>query len=362
MDILDPRSADRTTRETLLAWLAVQRAFALAPQKLPSVFRTEAEPGRQLRAFDIAPFSRAQGARLLEGFARLGVRALPIASPLYPPRLLRLVDAPPLLLVRGVAELLLARSVAMVGARAATSYGLSVARELAQGVARAGFVVVSGLARGIDAAAHRGALDAGGATVAFQACGPERIYPAVHRGLADEVLESGALITELPPGMPPRPPYFPLRNRLISAIAEAVVVVEARVRSGSLTTARHAAEQGIEVFAVPGPIDRKTSEGPHLLLRDGATLLTDASELLQALGVETHAKSQRVSQPTVPAPQDPLARKVWDALRSEARPADTLARDLGLAPGVLAGALTSLEIDGRARQDRDGCWTLTSPA
>lgn len=368
MDILDPRSEDPSVLAELLAWLALQRAFAFSPERLPAAIRTTEDPQRLLREMRLPPLPQEESRRLPALLAERGVRALPIASPLYPPRLLRLSDAPPLLLVRGTAELLHARTVSVVGARAATGYGLSVAREVATALAEAGFVVVSGLARGIDAAAHRAALAASGATVAFQACGPERVYPASHRRLADEVAGFGAVVTELPVGTPPRAPYFPLRNRLISAISEALVVVEARIRSGSLTTARHAAEQGVEVFAVPGPIHRPTSEGPHQLLRDGASLLGGKGDLLQALGVsEAPAKSLPGSSASASsastagagvraAPQDPLLRRVLEALSRESRSEEALARDLELDAGAVAGALARLEIEGHALQDRDGCW------
>jgi DNA processing protein len=245
-----------------------------------------------------------------------------------------------------------------VGARAATRYGLETAKRLATEFARAGLAVISGLARGIDAAAHEGALAAGGATLGFGACGPERVYPAEHQALAGRVIQRGALVTEFPVGTPPRAPYFPLRNRLISGLSEAVVVVEARIRSGSLTTARHAANQGVDVWAVPGELGRAGSQGPLLLLREGAGLVTEARDVLDALGLASTAPgSGGASLPGSP-PKDPLMRRVWEQLLTEPRSHDELAVGLDLAAGPLASALTALELDGRVAKDRDGRWSV----
>ena len=361
MDILDPRDRDHEHREALCAWLAVQRAFALKPEKLPDVFRTATEPQRHFRDHAIAPLTAEERERVIRVLTRYHVRVLPIASPLYPPRLLRLVDAPPVLTTRGNPALLRARCVAVVGARAATTYGLSVATGLARDLARAGLAVVSGLARGIDAAAHRGALAGGGATVALQACGPETVYPASHRALAGKVIEHGTLVTEFPVGTPPRAPYFPLRNRLISALSEAVIVVEARIRSGSLTTARHAAEQGVDVWAVPGPIDRPTSQGPLLLIREGAGVITQARDLLESLDCAPGLSGSLADAGAAPPePKDPVERRVWRALRAEPRNPDELARSLSLPAAALGAALAALEVEGRVWQDRDGRFAIAS--
>jgi DNA processing protein len=258
-----------------------------------------------------------------------------------------------LLLVRGRADILHARGVAIVGARAATVYGLGVARDLAAALASAGVLVISGLARGVDAAAHRAALDAGGSTLAFSACGPERTYPAEHADLAREICEGGAVVTEMPPGTPPRSAYFPLRNRLIAGLAEIVVVVEGRARSGSLVTARKALDQGGEVMAVPGPITAVTSRGPNLLLRDGAAPVLGPEDVLRALGIE-----EPVASPAPPAASAPHAdvrcRAVLARLESEPVARDDLARDLGWSVGELALVMLELELAGDVQLDRDG--------
>ena len=389
MDVFDPREAAPEERAAFLAWLAVQRRFGLSrSRRLPAAFRqlgaggagAPADVAALARSHGVAPLAAGESQTLLRALAQAGVRGVPLGSAFYPARLARLDDAPPLLFVRGNPGLLLARCVAMVGARAATPYGQRVARQFASELARAGLVVVSGLALGVDAAAHQGALEAGGATIAFLACGPERIYPNAHRGLAGRVAGQGAVVSEFPVGAPPRSYHFPYRNRLISAISEAVVVVEARIRSGSLTTADHAARQGVDVWAVPGPVDRPTSEGPHRLLRDGAAPLTAAADLLEQLGLSpprrkaaARAKSQKAAAPpsagsaaaapaasTAPADSaalgDALARGALEALRTEPRDEEELSALLEAAPGAIAAALARLEIEGLVCRGRDGRW------
>jgi DNA processing protein len=223
-----------------------------------------------------------------------------------------------------------------------------VARRLARELVREGFGVVSGLAHGIDAAAHRGALEEGGATVAVLGCGPDRVYPADHEALADEIAHGGAVMSELPPGARPLPHHFPLRNRLIGALGRAVVVVEANARSGSLITAEHAAEQGREVLAVPGPLDAATSDGPNLLLRDGARPVLDASDVLAAIApFELRPRAPAATMP-------PDAAELAERLREEPATRDELATRLGLSPQELARRLLPLELDGRVREGDDG--------
>jgi len=343
-EILDPRDPRPKARRALRGWLAFQKSYALAP--VDGVTRLLAEgpppPLPATPALDQA----------VEALAHHRVRALPFTSPAYPEGLRRLSDAAPLLLVRGDPSVLAAACVSIVGSRAATVYGLDVARRLAGDLARAGVVVVSGLARGIDAAAHRGALEAGGCTVAFQACGPDRVYPAAHRSLAEQIAERGAVVSELPLGTPPRAPYFPLRNRLISAASVALVVVEARERSGSLVTARHAADQGVEVLAVPGPITAPTSAGPNRLISEGARPLLSPDDVLEAAG-PGRLPAQPAELPRAsPAAAD--AGAVLEALGPGPLSRDELGRALGWEPGKLAAALLELELSKRVAEDRDG--------
>jgi DNA processing protein len=288
---------------------------------------------------------------------------VPISSGFYPERVRRLVDAPPLLLVRGNAALLLVRAVALVGARACTAYGRMVAREIAGGAARAGLLVVSGLARGIDGAAHEAALEAGGASLAFLPCGIEQVYPASHRRLASALEASGALVSEFPVGTPPRAPYFPLRNRLISALSEVVIVVEGRIASGTLVTARHAANQGVDVLAVPGPVHSPTSAGPHRLLRDGAGIVTSAADLCALLGIEAKPAppaAARAGRDSAGDERSALAARALELLREEPLAREALAAKLGASAGDLSAALLELELSGAACEDRDGRWTPIS--
>lgn len=291
---------------------------------------------------------------------RIGARGVPLDSEAYPARLARLSDPSPLLLVRGEVEALSAPCVAIVGSRAATTYGLATAETLAHDLARAGAIVVSGLALGIDAAAHRGALAAGGRTIAVLACGPDRIYPARHRDLAQRIVRHGAIVSELPVGTHPLPPFFPLRNRLISGLSSAVVIVEARERSGSLITARHAADQGVDVFAVPGPISAPTSVGPNRLLRDGAGVALEAADVLAGLGMlvapdRPAAGAEGASaQSAVGTRRKPLLAE----LSRERATRDELSRRLGRRPDQLALDLLELELAGEIVRDRDGRWGM----
>ncbi len=353
-DLLDPSEASGQQAAALRAWLNFQASLHLDPVQAANLLRRTADPEAALRLSGRRPpLDRAQLDARVDLLRGIDVKALPLPSTRYPARLRELADAAPLLLIRGNPDALNARGVAIVGARAATVYGLEVARELAGELAAAGVVVISGLARGIDAAAHRGALAAGGRTLAFSACGPERIYPAQHRRLAHQICERGAVVTEMPPGTAPRPAYFPLRNRLIAGLAELVVVVEARERSGSLVTARRALDQGGEVMAVPGPINAATSRGPNLLLRDGAAPVLGAGDVLQALGLEppvVGGSGESVSAPEV----DGTERAVLARLERAPASRDDLARALGWSIQELGVVVMELELAGRVRLDRDG--------
>jgi DNA processing protein len=213
-----------------------------------------------------------------------GIDILTEAQAAYPRMLREIYDPPGVLFVRGEIKPNDAVAIGIVGTRHATQYGLRQAERLASGLSRAGLTIVSGLARGIDAAAHRGALNAGGRTLAVLASGVMNIYPPEHDQLATEVVAQGALISEAPPRMEPLPGTFPQRNRIISGLSLGVLVVEAAERSGALITAKHAMEQGREVFAMPGNVDSRASKGCHQLLRDGAKLVETVDDVLEELG------------------------------------------------------------------------------
>jgi DNA processing protein len=213
----------------------------------------------------------------------------------YPPLLAEIADPPSQIWIRGERALLTRTAVAVIGARGASQEGLIAAREIACDLARAGIVVVSGLARGIDSAAHQGALDGGGKTIAVLGTGIDRVYPPENNLLTDNIAASGLLITEFPPGAHPEDWHFPRRNRIISGLSRAVVIVEAREKSGSLITARLAADQGRDVMAVPGTVVGGRNRGANALLRDGAKLVESAVDILQELGLD-HGPAARIAE------------------------------------------------------------------
>ena len=333
-------------------WLALQCAGALQPLEVMRGLRAGLGPRAALALLPAR--LRPDGGRLREARRLLGAaggRLLPWGAPGYPPRLAPLPDTAPVLALRGEREALSADAVAIVGSRAASREGLAFARRLAAELSEAGVVVISGLAYGIDAAAHRGALEAGGRSVAVQACGLDCVYPASHRRLADRLASQGAVVTEFPPGMRPRPAFFPLRNRLISGLSRALVVVEARERSGSLASARHALDQGVEVFAAPGPVSSPGHAGSNRLLRDGARVLLETRDLLDELA---WPHTPRAPETALALTQQ--AREVLDALRGGPLPADALTRRTQQSPGRLAAALLELELAAAAVRERDGRW------
>lgn len=250
--------------------------------------------------------------------------------------------------------------IAIVGSRRATSYGLRVAHRLAEDLSHRGVVVVSGLARGIDAAAHRGALCGPTPTVAVMATGLDRVYPPEHTDLADQIARAGALVSEAPPGTPPVPSRFPVRNRIISGLSKGVVVVEAAIRSGALITARMAADEGRDVFAVPGSVENPLTEGTHALLRDGAILVRDVEDIVREFPtlplarVHTRARTYAHARADS-APQDPELADVWELLDLDMpRHHDEVARQLGISASELNRRLTMLEMGNYIIGDAGG--------
>ncbi|HYM64819.1 MAG TPA: DNA-processing protein DprA [Gaiellaceae bacterium] len=264
-------------------------------------------------------------------------------SSVYPALLRELTDAPSdLYLRKGAAELLSRPSVAIVGARSCSAYGAQVARMLGRELAAAGLVVVSGLARGIDGEAHRGALAAGGVTVAVLGCGIDRNYPARHAELAARIVDVGEIVSEYEPGVEPAPWRFPARNRIVAGLTLATVIVEARTRSGALITADFALELHREVFAVPGEITSALSAGTNDLLRQGAAPLLSARDVLDVLGLEL------ASRPRPGTAVSAAASAVLRLLADGARGTDELTRKSGRESGEVAAALVELELAGLA--------------
>lgn len=306
--------------------------------------RCGAEPDPAAEAASL--LSRAE--RVLADAAHLGQSAVALGGDGYPPALADIPDPPPVLWLRGAPEILRwPRMVALVGARAATPGGLALAAHLAAGLAEAGVVVVSGLARGIDSAAHRAALERGGASIGVLGSSLDCLYPAEHRGLAEALGVQGAVVSEHVPGTPPLAFHFPLRNRIISGLSSAVVVVEASEKSGSLITAMAAADQGREVMAVPGPVGPGRHRGGHALLRDGARLVEGPEDILIELGwlaADTPSRSAR------PALEPALARELGLDTSADDFSSDEVAAATGWPMARVNARLAVLEIEGRIQR------------
>jgi DNA processing protein len=271
-------------------------------------------------------------------------RVVTLADDDYPPMLKEIIDPPLVLHVRGDVSLLLRTGIAVVGSRRATPYGINAAAQLASQLAVAGLVVVSGLARGIDAAAHQAALDARGPTVAVLGTGIDVVYPRGNARLFRRIENEGLIVSEFPPGTPPRPENFPIRNRVISGLSRGTVIVEATRRSGSLITARMAAEQGRDVFAVPGSIFSAGSEGTHRLIQYGAKLVHDANDVLEEL-----PGGLRVLDKDAAEPESPLREVLASLSRDEGAHIDTVAAKLRRTPATVAESLLQLELGGWIR-------------
>jgi DNA processing protein len=282
----------------------------------------------------------AAASRALDEAPRMSVSPVVLFDPRYPALLAATPDPPPVIWLKGSQPHLTRPAVAVVGSRAATPYALQVGTRLASELAQRSIVVVSGLARGVDSAAHQGCLEAGGATVAVQGCGLDRVYPVEHEDLATRIARYGLLVSELAPGAPPLPEHFPLRNRIISGISLATVVVEASERSGSLITARYALEQGREVMAVPGSVLSGRNRGSHALLKDGARVVETADDVLEGLG---WAALPATDDSDKPLPDDTLlaTMAVGEAYGLEELAALTSTAGIDLLP-----RLTQLEIAG----------------
>jgi DNA processing protein len=277
-----------------------------------------------------------------------GLTSLVWTEPKYPPPLAAIIDPPPAIWTRGSLAAFERPAVAIVGSRAASPYALEVASRLAAEVAAQGFSVVSGLARGVDSAAHRGALSAGGVTIAVLGCAADVIYPAEHASLAREIQSDGLVMSELVPGTPPLPHFFPQRNRLISGLSLAVVVVEAGEQSGSLITARCALEQGRDVLAVPGNVLNARNRGGHMLLRDGAKIVETADDIFEELGFGT-AFERRPDNAL--APSAALIEPLLGHLPvGEEIDLDTISERSGLSTARLLPRLLELELQGLVRR------------
>lgn len=294
--------------------------------------------------------AREAADRELEQAAREGIDVLTVLDPHYPARLRVIPDPPPLLYVKGTVTSEDQTAVAIVGARRASEAGRLFTEELARELVAAGLTIVSGLARGIDGAAHRGALAANGRTLAVMGCGLDRTYPPQHRLLRAEIEQHGAVLSDLPLGAQPLSHHFPRRNRIISGLALGVIVTESTLESGSLITARLAGEQGREVFAVPGSVKYEGSRGPHKLLREGARLVESAADVIEELWPQLDIVcKQRFAERVAPVKKsDHRFGKeeslVYDAVSCEPRTIDEIIQSTGLAAHEVSAALLGLEL------------------
>ena len=352
--------------EQKLDWLRLIRSDNIGPhtfRELINHFGGASEALRALPALnkrgggrDLRIFSREDAVREFAAIKAHGATLIALGEGLYPARLAVIDDPPPLLIVRGKLDILGQPMIAVVGSRNASAAGIKFAERIARDLAEAGYIIVSGLARGIDAAAHRGSIATG--TVAVLAGGLKRIYPAEHEGLVEEIVANGVGLSEMPIDWEPRARDFPRRNRLISGLSAGVVVVEAAKRSGTLITARMAGEQGREVFAVPGsPLDPR-AEGTNGLLKQGATLVTEAADVITAIEpilerpVETPAQEpDQMSQPGGD-PGDEERTRIVSLLGPTPVTIDDLVSLSGCSPAIVRTVLLELEIAGRL--DRHG--------
>src|ERR1700692_2375696 len=303
--------------------------------------------------------SEADARGELAASERLGVSLIAPGEAGYPPRLATLDDAPPLLGVRGAHEVLMRPMIAIVGSRNASGAGLKFASRLARDLSDAGFVIASGLARGIDQSAHRASIEGG--TIAMLAGGHDKVYPPEHEDLLTAIMASGGAISEMPLGHVPRARDFPRRNRLISGAALGVIVVEAALRSGSLITARIAAEQGREVFAVPGsPLDPRAA-GTNDLIKQGATLITEASDVIEAVEPimgRPFQLREPDEDPLAPEPEASDRARIIDLLGPSPVLLDDLIRMAGTSPAIVRTVLLELELAGRLERHGGGLVSL----
>jgi DNA processing protein len=380
----DPKLACMHDDDELRAWLTLLRAPGLGGvglrmlrQQAGSAYaacgdirRFRQQAGLEQAALDW--IARPDLARLDADMAWLGApghRLLCFDEPDFPPQLETIASPPAVLFVAGDPAALLMPQVAIVGARSATAQGLATARDFARTFSRAGLVVTSGMAEGIDGAAHAGALEAGGATVAVMGTGPDLVYPRKHGKLAARIVENGVIVSEFPPGTEARPGHFPRRNRLIAGLALGTLVVEAGLQSGSLITARLAAETGREVFALPGSIHNPLAKGCHRLIRDGARLVETAAEVIeamapaaQALGADLRARLQAADAPgtgmgvATERSQDPDYAALLAALEDAPAALDELVARTGLGAAAVSSMLLLLELEGSVVAAGNGRW------
>ncbi len=363
MELVGTNTCMAERNDSLRSWLALHRAPHIGPATFHTLLNRFGSPeavlgaGRGilsaagLRGDTIDALLQPDETAIeadLEWAGQPAASILTLADAGYPSLLKEITDPPPVLYVYGDVDCLALPQLAMVGTRSPTPTGREIALEFARHLGGMGLTITSGLALGIDAASHRGALDAGGYTVAVVGTGLDRVYPARHRELAHEIAGQGALVSEFPPGTPPLAKNFPRRNRIISGLSMGVLVVEAAQQSGSLITARLASEQGREVFAVPGSIHNPQARGCHQLLRQGAKLVETAQDIIEELGglIGYQLSPASTDEPAPVFELDQEYRKVLDCVGHEPTPVDTVVERSGLTADAVCSMLLVLELQG----------------
>ncbi|MSQ24130.1 MAG: DNA-protecting protein DprA [Chloroflexi bacterium] len=347
----------------LAFWISLTRVTGIGPRRFDLLLETFGtaekawlasmtdllQAGLDRRSADslIVARRKVDPSREVDNIRARGIRAITKRDSDYPEQLAEIYDAPPVLYVRGELGTADALALAIVGTRGASTYGRMAAEQLAIELARAGVTIVSGLALGVDTAAHRGALQGGGRTIAVLASGLDRIYPSQNAGLADEISRNGALVTEFPLGIKPDAVNFPRRNRIISGLTRGTLVVEAGERSGALITAAFAAEQGREVLAVPGSIFSSKSKGTNALIRDGATPVTSADDVLAELRPNHQPRQLSIADIV---PLDETERVLVNVLKGDPVHIDEIAREAALPMSLVSAALAMMELKGIVRQ------------
>ncbi len=371
------------SEQDIFAWLALERIPLVGPLSIAKMIEAFGGPAE---ALDASRYEICKNAKLSERVAdsvisykpatgeierdistlqRLGARIITRWSPDYPRNLKDIYDPPALLFVRGSLSTDDSKAVAMVGTRNPTRYGLEFAKSITRDLVRSSVTVVSGLARGIDTACHLSALREGGRTIAVLGCGLDVIYPRENESLIERVSENGVVMTEFRPGVAPLKTNFFRRNRIVSGLSKAVVVVQAAKKSGSLITAFHALEQNRDVFAVPGNITNERSRGPHHLIKQGAGLVESADDILNALGTCGFHENKDPDEPAIESSVNiqisETAKTILNFLDLDPTPIDLICEGLKLEPGKLLGALLELEMFGLVRQSPGKMFSVAKP-
>lgn len=330
-----------TFRKLVERFGSPEAAFAASQDELKSVAGLPAKTIQSIKSF---PWQK-HGEQEIDKARKAGVSIIKASDDAFPKNLQTAADAPLFLYVKGSIRPEDSTAIAVVGTRTPTHYGLSVTSKLASELASAGCTIVSGMARGIDTQAHKGALAAGGRTIAVLGCGIDIVYPPENRDLMERIAENGAVVTENPFGTKPESGYFPARNRIISGLALGTVIVEAAEDSGSLITADYTRKQGRILFAVPGNIGSPTSKGTNTLIRQGAILIETAGDVLRMIGKHEQQKQHRMLPPL-----SDKEKRIYEALTSEPKHIDKVAAECRCTPGMTGSLLTALELKGLVRQ------------